>query len=382
MEIDLKTYFANIIYSMPSIIIGISKDRKIFQFNRAAEMLSNIKNINAMGKEIGDIFPNNDAVIQRILHAVEGLELYEETKVEFVILGELRIVNIAVFPIDFELSMGVIVRIDDVTDQANLDKLIMQTEKMITVGGLAAGMAHEINNPLASTIQSIQNIERRLDPNRSRNQDIAAKVGISCEQINEYFKLQKIDVFLEGIKNGSNRAASVLETMLSFIVKSDRVKTNLNLKDLLYGVVELVSNDYSLNCCYNLEKIDFEIDLDPEAEYIYGIKNELEQVFLNIIKNSVQAMYTANSIKLKITIKARIIGGYLQICFCDSGPGIDPDISEKIFEPFFTTKTTWQGTGLGLAVAYYIVKENHDGRMRVDTEYKNGTKFVLEFLAK
>ncbi len=267
----------------------------------------------------------------------------------------------------------------DITDRKKTEAMMIQTEKMITVGGLAAGMAHEINNPLAGMMQSAQVIQNRLEKQLPANEIAAQEAGISLEALKTYMDKREISKFLTAMHETGNRAAKIVQNMLNFIRKKTAEKTIQNLPHILDQTIELARNDYSLKKNHDIRKIDIEKSYAPDTPNVLCDESNLQQVFFNIIKNAVQAMaeksYGEERPKIKLSISA--IKGSIQIGIQDNGPGMDKTTSNRIFEPFYTTKPVNQGTGLGLSVSYFIIVQDHGGSLSVESTLGQGTDFII-----
>lgn len=267
----------------------------------------------------------------------------------------------------------------DITDRKKTEAMMIQTEKMITVGGLAAGMAHEINNPLAGMMQSAQVIQNRLEKQLPANEIAAQEAGISLEALKTYMDKREISKFLAAMHETGNRAAKIVQNMLNFIQKKTAEKTIQNLSHILDQTIELARNDYSLKKNHDIRKIDIEKSYAPDTPQVLCDESNLQQVFFNIIKNAAQAMaeksYGEERPKIKLSISA--IKGSIQIRIKDNGPGMDKTTSNRIFEPFYTTKPVNQGTGLGLSVSYFIIVQDHGGSLSVESTLGKGTEFII-----
>lgn len=161
---------------------------------------------------------------------------------------------------------------------------------MLSVGGLAAGMAHEINNPLGAILQGSQNIQRRIAYDMPQNRAVAAAIGIDLERLNRYLEQRGIRHFLEGIREAGVRAAKIVADMLSFSRRSESHFGPVDLEEMLETVLRLAASDYDLKKKYDFKRIQINRDYDPTLRLAYCDKTEIEQVILNLLKNAAQAM--------------------------------------------------------------------------------------------
>ncbi|MEE4113760.1 MAG: cache domain-containing protein [Desulfobacteraceae bacterium] len=267
----------------------------------------------------------------------------------------------------------------DITESRKLESMMVQTEKMMSVGGLAAGMAHEINNPLGGMLQSLQNVVRRLSPGLPANETEALACGTRLEAIRCYLEKREIFRFIENIRVSGERAAHIVENMLSFSRRSESKKMPVNLSLLLDKAIELAAHDYDLKKKYDFRHIRIIRQYEPTMGPVPCAATEIEQVVLNLLRNAAQAM-GENKHPLHppcITLSLRREGDSAVIELSDNGPGMDAQQLKRIFEPFFTTKEVGVGTGLGLSVSYFIITNNHNGSMFADASPGKGASFII-----
>jgi PAS domain S-box-containing protein len=267
----------------------------------------------------------------------------------------------------------------DITESRKMEAMMVQTEKMMSVGGLAAGMAHEINNPLGGMLQSLQNVTRRLSPGLAANEADAAACGTRLEIVRCYLEKREIFAFLDNIRVSGERASHIVENMLSFSRGSESRKTPVNLAKLLDKAVELAAHDYDLKKKYDFRDIRIERRYERDMPPVACAATEIEQVVLNLLRNAAQAMrnQAAKVAAPCIFLYLRRDPGFAVIEVADNGPGMDDSRIKRIFEPFFTTKEVGVGTGLGLSVSYFIITNNHGGTMVAESAPGEGASFII-----
>jgi len=267
----------------------------------------------------------------------------------------------------------------DITESRKMEAMMVQTEKMMSVGGLAAGMAHEINNPLGGMLQSLQNTIRRLSPGLAANEADAKACGTRLETIRCYLEKREIFDFLDNIRKSGERASHIVENMLSFSRRSESRKAPVDLAELLDKAVELAAHDYDLKKKYDFRHIRIERRYEAAMPQVPCAATEIEQVVLNLLRNAAQAMGDdpAQGPSPRITIHLKRNGEDAVIEIADNGPGMDDARIKRIFEPFFTTKEVGVGTGLGLSVSYFIITNNHGGAMTAESVPGEGTNFII-----
>ena len=267
----------------------------------------------------------------------------------------------------------------DVTEQLRFEELMTQTEKMIMISGMAAGMAHEINNPLGAIMQHAQNIERRVSSDIPANVKAAAEVGVNLDLVHAYLEKRGIFDFIGHIRTAGIRASEIISNMLYFSRRSEGGIESVGLSALLDRVLELAGSDYDMKKKYDFRRIDLRRDYTPDLASVQLIVAEMEQVLLNILKNAAQAMTgTAMRRHPSIILRTRLIKGMVKIEIEDNGPGMTEATRLRVFEPFFSTKEVGVGTGLGLSVAYAIVTKGHHGSIEVQSRPGEGSCFTIK----
>ncbi|WP_243360619.1 ATP-binding protein [Fundidesulfovibrio terrae] len=269
--------------------------------------------------------------------------------------------------------------IRDVTERKRMQEIMVQTEKMMSVGGLAAGMAHEINNPLSAVLQSIQVVQNRLSKDSPANLAAAEAAGCPFEAIKAFLGAREVNSLLQGVRDAGARAAKIVSSMLEFSRKTESNRALVDLNGLLDKAVELCANDYDLKKKYDFRKIAIERDFDQGMPLVPCTATQIEQVVMNLLRNAAQAMAenAGQASPPRIALRTTIEEGMARIEVQDNGPGMDEAVRKRIFEPFYTTKGPGQGTGLGLSVSYFIITENHRGSIEVQSRPGEGTRFII-----
>ena len=375
---NTKNFTRSIINSMPSILIGLNTKGVITQWNSEAERMTGILADQAEGNFLKDIFPNLSSQIPNVKQTIEKQKVKKESKVTLNINDKKILTDITIYPIQSDSIQGAVIRVDDISERVRIEEMMVQSEKMMSVGGLAAGMAHEINNPLAGILQNIQVIRNRLSKDLPANIKTAQECGIDLEDIKTYMEKRKVLSMIELVVSSGEQAAKIVANMLSFSRKSDRRKSTHYLHNLMEDTIELVKNDYSMRKKYDFRSIEIKKEYQENMPPIPCEKNEIQQVFLNILKNGAEAMTNASVTSPKFHIRYFRLENEVVFEIEDNGPGIDNDTKKRIFEPFFTTKDVGVGTGLGLSVSYFIITENHNGILSVESTPERGTTFIIK----
>jgi len=345
----------NLIENSPDAIVCIRKGGDIVIFNSAAERLLGYEKSEVLGKmSIVDIYRPGQA--KRIMTDLRSDDFGGKgilQKREIVVLHkdrrEIPVYISASILYDHGEETGSVGIFTDLTGRKNLEKQLLRTEKLSSLGKLSAGIAHEINQPLTGVLTFASILQKKFkdDPEVSKDFDIIVRETTRIRGI-----VQGILEFAREtpMQKRPTRIEKVVEQTLGIVVRQQR----------FFGIT--VSKDYDLAL--------------PEVVVDSSL---MEQVFMNIILNAADAMKGSGS----LTIRTRRDGDWGAIDFEDTGPGMPESILDKIFDPFFTTKdsTEGMGMGLGLAVSYGIV-QNHDGQIQVTSTEGEGTTFTVRLPLK
>jgi len=380
-ETDLKKLretLKNIVDSMPSVLVGVDPEGRVTQWNREARKHSGIDADDALGRYVGDVYPFLAEVMGWVKQAILKKRPFKESKVVTRAKGDVRYADITVYPLDTSSTGGAVIRVDDVTERVRIEEMMVQSEKMLSVGGLAAGMAHEINNPLAGIMQNIQVMQNRLSSDLPKNHEVAQRCGVTMSAIQEYMQGRSMPQMMAMIMESGKRAAKIVENMLSFSRKSEAVTNFCDLAQLMDATVELAENDYDLKKKYDFRKIEIIREYDSRMPKVSCEASKIQQVFLNILSNGAQAMAdNPEQTGPRLILRIKMEDGKACVEIEDNGPGMEASVRKRIFEPFFTTKSVGVGTGLGLSVSYFIITENHRGTMTVFSTPGAGSRFVI-----
>jgi PAS domain S-box-containing protein len=375
----LRNYLKNIIDSMPSIIAGVNTDSEITLWNLKAEEKTNISATEAIGKKLNSILPDIPIDQDDIIESINSKTPHTRSKIPVFENDKKVYYDITVYPLIANGSIDAVIRIDDTTEEVKIEEMIVQYEKMLSVGELAAGMAHEINNPLAGILHNSQVIKNRFSIENNKNIFSALKSGTTIENINAYIQNRNIENMLDMVIDSGQRAAKIVSNMLSFSRKSTLDFFSHNIDELLDQSLDIVSSDYNIKKNYGFKNLSINRNYKSNISKVECDGNMIQQVFLNIIKNGAYAIINKSSDtspSMNLSLFQRDDRVIIEIE--DNGTGMDEQTRKRIFEPFFTTKDVGVGTGLGLSVSYFIIVENHGGNLSVESTLNLGTKFIIE----
>lgn len=350
----LKEFNENIVESIHIGIFAVDLDDRIESWNAEMEVMYATPRASALRCSLSEVFPQEFVAEFERLKA----EATTHTLYKFRLptpAGEVRTANIAIAPLltrDF-VPVGRIVLVDDITDRVNMESQLAQSEKLSSIGLLAAGIAHEVNTPLAVISSYAQMLTKHAgdDP--------------------------RLSPILQKITQQTFRASEIANGLLNFSRTSTTEFTQLSVNLVLRDTLALLEHQMKTS------RIKLEVDLAENLPLIRGNQGKLQQVALNLLMNAKDAMFHASDPVLRIQTQA--VGGNVVIRIADNGSGIEPANLHKIYDPFFTTKLQpaagqRKGTGLGLSVTYGIMQE-HGGKIDVESAPGVGTVFTLEFPA-
>jgi two-component system NtrC family sensor kinase len=348
----LKDFNENIVESINIGIFAVDLDDRIDSWNAQMETMLALPREQALRQPLDAIFPQD---FVQTFHDVRR-EIGSHTLYKFRLElpnGEARTANIAIAPLltrDLE-TVGRIILVDDITDRLHLEDQLTQAEKLSSIGLLAAGVAHEVNTPLAV---------------------ISSYTQMLTKQTRDDERLGKV---LEKITQQTFRASEIVNGLLNFSRTSGAAFTSLDLNAIVHDTVLLLEHQM------RTAGVVVEQQLDSSLPAIHGNQGKLQQVMLNLLLNAKDAMHGIPQARLHIQSLRE--HGRVVLRISDNGSGIEGADLHRIFDPFFTTKGTpaegqRKGTGLGLAVTYGIMQE-HKGKIGVESTPGVGTTFRLEF---
>ena len=379
----LRNILSNIINSMPSILVGVDKKGLITQWNKEAEKNTGLMAEKAIGQPLEKILPRLKKELKKITHAIKTKKANTDPKVRHQKNGEVIYEDITIYPLITNGVEGAVIRIDNITERVRIEELMIQSEKMLSLGGLAAGMAHEINNPLAGILQNLQVIRNRLSGKSKKDHRAAEECKTTMEAIKAFQEKREIFDMIESVIISGKRAAQIVNNMLTFARKSEAIVSSHCLSKLLDKTLELCQNDYDLKKKYDFRKINLIREYAKDTPLIPCEPGKIQQVFLNVLKNGAQSMQEKSKFQKKekepiFILRVKKEKGLAVVEIEDNGPGMTEETRKRIFEPFFTTKKVGIGTGLGLSVSYFIITENHGGTMEVISSPGEGTRFIIK----
>ena len=339
----MKSYTQHVVDSMANGLISLDTQRKIVTMNRQAYQILNISQHQPVrGKALTEILTLHNCDLSEIL-----------AKGERVIEREFSCTTASQTTLPLSLSastltdddgnqLGTVLLFRDLSDVKALQEQIKRTERLASLGQLAAGVAHEIRNPLGALKGFLQYFQRKLE---LTDQD---------------------KTYLTVMVNEVDRLNSVISNLLDFARPKEPVREPYDLENLIHHVLTLIEGDLQA------KQLEVSLDIKKNLPQIHLDRDQITQVLLNILLNAIQATEPGGQVNIRAYVKSDL--NQLEITVADNGQGIVPADLSKIFDPFFSTKK--QGAGLGLAIAYTII-ENHQGEITVESEEGKGSTFRI-----
>ena len=345
----LKEFNENIVESINVGILAVDFEERIESWNAQMEVMYALPRIDAVGAPLASIFPED---FMKEFHerkdqpGVHNLYKYRLTTHS----GEVRTANIAIAPLvsrTFSV-VGRIILVDDITERVQLEGQLSQAEKLSSIGLLAAGVAHEVNTPLAV---------------------ISSYTQMLAKQVRGDEPLSKL---LDKITQQTFRASEIVNGLLNFSRTSGTEFQQIDINHTIRETLTLLDHQFKTS------QVSVDLELEQPLPPIMGNPGKLQQVFLNLFLNAKDAMHGGGRLLVGTSSN-----GHVSVSITDSGDGISPEHMQRIYDPFFTTKSApkegqRRGTGLGLAVTYGIIQE-HAGKIQVESQVGSGTTFHLEF---
>jgi PAS domain S-box-containing protein len=345
----LKDFNENIVESINVGVLAVDLADRIESWNSQMEVMYALPRWQALTRNLSEVFPPEFVEEFSRLRQSPGIHNMYKFRLAAP-TGETRIVNVAIAPLvtkNFSV-IGRLIIMDDITERVELEVQLSQADKLSSIGLLAAGVAHEVNTPLAVISSYAQMLSKQLQGDTQRG------------------------ALLEKITRQTFRASEIVNNLLNFSRTSAAEFADVDINRVILDTLSLLEHQFKTT------KIRVHDELAPHLPPIQGNAGRLQQVFLNLFLNAKDAMPEGGTLRI-VTSN----GDGVSVRVSDSGSGIAQEHIQRIYDPFFTTKTSApdgqkRGTGLGLSVTYGIIQE-HAGKIRVESSPHDGTTFYLDF---
>lgn len=353
----MREFNDNILESLDNGLVVFDDQERIIRWNHALEGIYGVRRAEAVGRRLADVFegPFVEALSAARRDHPDGATLFKVPLTSRHVShdGESPrlLVNATVVPLQnpsaLDGSEGTILLIEDMTDRVRLEEQLQISEKMASLGLLAAGVAHEVNTPLTGISSFTQMLLEGAEPGDPKT------------------------VLLEKIERQTFRAAKIVNGLLTLSRPGTPggERTGVDLNAVIGDVFSLLEHPLEMG------RIKVRRELSSTPAVVLGIEHQLQQVFLNLFLNARDAMPRGGW----LSVVTRVEDAQIVAEVSDTGSGIPPEQLARIYDPFFTTKAIGRGTGLGLSITYGIVKE-HEGSIQCDSTLGQGTRFTMTFL--
>jgi hypothetical protein len=354
-EVDrMRQFNESILESLDAGLVVVDVHDRVIRWNRALERSYGVTQADAVGRSLSDLFERHfvELLLSARRDAPDGATLYRVSLRSRLPDSDARLlVNATTMPLQAPADeggpAGTIIIIDDVTSRVQLEEQLQISEKMASIGVLAAGVAHEVNTPLTGISSFTQMLLEKADPDHPDTK------------------------LLEKIERQTFRAAKIVNGLLNLARPSGQAAMErgpVDVNAVLNDVLSLLEHQLKVS------RIQVRRELGSPAPVVQGYEFKLQQVFLNLFLNARDAMPKGGW----LSITSRTEASRVTVDVADTGSGIPHEHLSRIYDPFFTTKAIGQGTGLGLSITYGIVRE-HDGSIACESTIGVGTRFTLAF---
>jgi two-component system, NtrC family, sensor kinase len=345
----LKDFNENIVESINVGVLAIDLEDRIESWNSQMEVMYALPRWQALTRPLSEVFPA--AFVEEFYRVRQNPGIHNLYKFRLgTPTGESRVVNVAIAPLvtkDFSV-IGRLIIMDDITERIELEAQLSQADKLSSIGLLAAGVAHEVNTPLAVISSYAQMLSKQLQTDPQKG------------------------ALLEKITRQTFRASEIVNNLLNFSRTSGTEFTEIDVNKIISDTLALLEHQFKIT------RVTVQDERSAHIPLIHGSAGRLQQVFLNLFLNAKDAMTNGGTLRIATTN-----GESVGVVISDTGTGIAQEHIHRIYDPFFTTKNApregqARGTGLGLSVTYGIIQE-HAGKIRVESRPGEGTTFYLDF---
>ncbi len=353
-------YINSILTSMPTMLVGLDDDGIITQWNETAVKYTGVSAADALGKDLWDAYP----IITISREQVNEAQSKEAPTTIRQNQRGLFHFDITIYPLQRSDESGVVLLINDVSQQVKSENKLIQRDMMSSMGELASSMAHDMSAPLRGMIEDIGKIESQLNSQKD----------------------EKVSSLLAHAICQGQQASAIVANLLNFASSANNVKQNANISELVDHSIELAKNVLSVNGELKFSDIAIERDYDSSLPTINCHVSEIQQVLLSLLRHCYHALRKAGEENLEPRISVRLLESYdaLWLKISHNGIGLTSEEQQSIFEPFFTNQPLdkQDDADKRLSFSYFVITEHHYGQMAVTSDLGVGTTFHIEFQLK
>ncbi len=359
-----ETYIKSILESMPLMLVGLNQQGVVTQWNKGAEKLTGLPAEKALNRVLWEAYPIIPVTQEQVNTALKeqrthNLRRTHRTQFHY---------EITIYPLQGAGDTGVVILIDNVTQQVLSENKLIQKDKMSAMGELASTMAQDINLPLRAILHDLQ---QALDK-------VPHLEGAKVELVNE------LSHDLRDAEERGRQAAAITQNLLEFARSERDQKQSINITQIMDHALELATATFAIPNGLKFNQIEVVRDYEPELPEAPGFASELQQVFLSLLRHSFYALATNQPNERRPKISIKVVNCYetLWIKVQHNGRGLSPEEQQFIFEPYFSNEQYNPGAeydaGKRLSFSYFIITEHHLGQMAVTSDPEIGSTFHIQ----
>lgn len=360
-----EAYIKNILESMPLMLIGITESGAISQWNRKAEEITGIRADSALHRNLWETYPAITVSRQQVSQAIGQnrpvvIKHSQRGRYHF---------DIIIYPLHEDGKNSAVILVEDVTQRILTENMLIQRDKMSSMGELASTMAQDINTPLQAILSDVKNIE-----------DFLANYSVDGVSEETAANISKLKSLLRDASEKGENASAIIDNLLNFSRSQDGEKQDANVVDIMEKTIRLANNVISLPGQLNFRDITIHRDYEEGLPTIPCYPVELQQVFLSLFRHSCHALGKVNLPHHKPVITVQVMECYdaLWIKIQHNGVGLSLEEQKYIFEPFFNNPADLDDPSKRLSFSYFIITEHHKGQMAVTSDIDVGSTFHIQ----
>ena len=361
-----EAYISNILQSMPLMLVGLKGHGEITQWNRRAEEIAGIKAEEAIGRNLWEAYPTITVGPDQVEQAVKSAK---PVTIKHSQRGRYHF-DIIIYPLNNQVEKGVVILIDDVTQRVMTENMLIQRDKMSSMGELASNMAYDINSPLQAILEDVRHIRNLIN-------DVVP--------MNDRDALSALNGMLDDATEKGQEASAVIGNLLEFSRAGSDEKNVENVTEIMEHSIALAADVISVPSKLHFRDIAIERDIEPGLPPIPCYAAELQQVFLSLFRHACHALSEVGRDDRKPVIRVEMKERYdaLWIKISHNGVGLTYEEQKYIFEPFFNSPSeNGYDATKRLSFSYFIITEHHRGHMAVTSDVEVGTTFHMQIQLK
>ena len=360
-----EAYIKSILDSMPLMLIGLNKDMEITQWNHMAESTTGMSQDMVLGQNLWEAYPTitlSADQAKEVLHSQKTVTIQHSQRGQYYF-------DITLYPLQDQTDTGLVVLVDDITQQMKAENKLVQRDKMSAMGELAAAMAHDIDSPVASILETLRDVQSQMDESSG-----VESVGDLRANLNPR---------LVQAKRSGRQASAIITNLLEFSRRHGDKKQNADMTAIMDRSVEVASSLLSHPSGFNFSDIPIERHYEPSLPLFPCYAAELQQVYMSLLRHAFHALCDClpqPDFKPFIRIEIAEFYDALWIKVQHNGRGLNSEEQTDIFEPFFSNTSDQPSCPVEhrLSFSYFIVTEHHNGHLAVTSDLSVGTTFHVQ----